>query len=305
MGARFAHLGPAARRRQSIRLHLAAAGQQHAEERQDRRVHMKLRQRVGQPFLPFSDRREAAAGGVGSTGGEFIAVRRHAAFRSAGRTRVVTHAGGRLWRDRRAVARLRRGRARQRLCKTLEPGGLRLTSSFGHRRAQRLDAARQRHHHHHQINARRVGRAGPLARASVGVDRHATRSERVHRELVQHVLSATLQQQAGAVAIAVTGLGLARHQCAHLGRCGLEGDSEALRVTAPSSIRRHCQQRAAANSVSPRVAWASIVIMAVRGSRLRKRSRRLAPSRSALAPAARAGKRHACAGAANSWRRPA
>lgn len=61
-----------------------------------------------------------------------------------------------------------RGRARfARPAKTLEPGDLRLMSSFGHRRARRLDAAR--HHHPRQINARRVvGQAGPLARVNRG-----------------------------------------------------------------------------------------------------------------------------------------
>ena len=109
----------AARRRPSICLHPAVAGQPQAEERHDRRVHMKQRPRDVQPLPPFVDRREAAAGGVGSTGGKFIALRRPAAFRPAGRARGVTQAGGRLWRGRRAIARLRRGR--QRRCKTPNP----------------------------------------------------------------------------------------------------------------------------------------------------------------------------------------
>ena len=83
-GPALAHLLPPARGRKPVGLHLAAAGQQHAIERQDGRVHMEQRQRVVQPLLAFADGHHATPARIPVAGRQLVAVRQHAALGLSG-----------------------------------------------------------------------------------------------------------------------------------------------------------------------------------------------------------------------------
>ncbi len=74
-GAALRHLGPPAAGLEAVGLHLAAAAEQHAVERQDGRVHMEQWQRVVEALGAFAHGPQAALGGVPVAGGEFVGVR--------------------------------------------------------------------------------------------------------------------------------------------------------------------------------------------------------------------------------------
>ena len=168
-------------------------------------------------------------------------MREHAAFRAAGRARGVKDARRRLRRDRRAIGGSRR--RRQARGEILERDDLWPVRRLVHCRSQRVDPARQ---HHDQIDARVIDEVRDLARAVVGIDRHAACAERVHRELVQHVLGPAFEQQANAVTAAVASGGIAMHERADFVGCGVEADLVSLRVIRAARIRGHRQQRVTA-----------------------------------------------------------
>ena len=233
-GPRFAHLRPPARGLETVCLHLAVAHEHGAAERKDRCVDVAERQGVVDAVAALTQAARAAARGVPGARGELVAVREQATLGPPGGSRRVQN----------ARRRVRCGGARDgRL------GGRRHASTeiLQHQHARRMrrlvqsgfELLPKRCQHDDEVEPGVIDHVGELARPVVGVERHAADAERIHGQLVQQVLGPVLEQQADAVAEAVSGVGIGPHQLPHRMGCGPIGELDApLRIGA-RRVGRH------------------------------------------------------------------
>ena len=240
-GARLVHLGPPARGAEAVGLHLAVAAQHHAVEGEDRRVDVEQRQRVVEPVGAVAEAGQPTGAGIPAAGLQLVAVRQHATLGPAGGTRGVEHAGGRVRRGCVGTGRLPRPGQRGFKAHHRRP----VRRGFEGRLKQRLQFVGN----DHQIDLRMLQHIGHLARAVVGIQRHAADAQRVHRQLVQQMFGPVLQQQGDAVAQAVAGIGIGLHQRAHRLCCGGIAQLVAGRVVAARRVGRHGQEGVVAEGV--------------------------------------------------------